>query len=442
MEKSIESQREPAPQGNESPINASIAQAQPAAVQMKSALQESAAQETLTMAEKENQEEKMPDSLAEVLADLDAKGITDYRRYAAVKNYLCFKARDKGVPIAGTFELTPLCNLDCKMCYVHLTKEQMDGRQLLTVGQWKDLMCQAIDAGMMYASLTGGECLTYPGFDELYLYLQSMGVQISVLTNGVLMDEKRVEFFKINPPAVIQLTLYGADDDTYERVTGRRCFQQAYDGIVRLHEAGLPLIVSLTPSRYLGEGGDQLIRLAVSLGLPFNLNPGLFEARTETGRRLDDYDVSLDDYVRYAKLRAGLQHHSLAACPVAALPPTGGDAAGKRCGIRCGAGRSGFSISWDGAMHPCSNFNVITAHPMEQGFVPAWRQINAAAESYPLPTECIGCAYEGVCKGCALEHARAGVGHVNKRVCDTCKRMVSEGFIRFPGVSLNDEKSS
>lgn len=30
------------------------------------------------------------------------------------------KAFEDGIPISGTFELTPRCNFDCKMCYVHL----------------------------------------------------------------------------------------------------------------------------------------------------------------------------------------------------------------------------------------------------------------------------------------------------------------------------------
>lgn len=62
---------------------------------------------------------QVPGSLRELLAQLDAQGVQDYRRYAAVRRYLNFKARDKGLPIAGSFELTPLCNFDCKMCYVH-----------------------------------------------------------------------------------------------------------------------------------------------------------------------------------------------------------------------------------------------------------------------------------------------------------------------------------
>ena len=103
---------------------------------------------------------RQPESLRELLAQLDDQGITDYRRYDAVRRFLSFKAREKNVPISGSFELTPLCNLDCKMCYVHLNKDQMCGASLLGVDVWKDVMRHAIDAGMMYARLTGGECLT------------------------------------------------------------------------------------------------------------------------------------------------------------------------------------------------------------------------------------------------------------------------------------------
>ena len=86
-----------------------------------------------------NESKPQPQSLRELLAQLDAEGITDYRRYQAVRRFLGFKARDRGVPISGTFELTPLCNLDCKMCYVHLRKEQMRGAQLLSTEQWKSI---------------------------------------------------------------------------------------------------------------------------------------------------------------------------------------------------------------------------------------------------------------------------------------------------------------
>ena len=60
----------------------------------------------------------------------------------------------------------------------------------------KDLMHQAWEAGMIYSTLTGGECLAYPGFNELYLYLRGLGCDPSILTNGYFLDERQIEFFQ------------------------------------------------------------------------------------------------------------------------------------------------------------------------------------------------------------------------------------------------------
>ena len=44
----------------------------------------------------------------------------------AATEYLYRKAAAAGVPLSGTFELTPCCNMACKMCYVRMTKAQQE----------------------------------------------------------------------------------------------------------------------------------------------------------------------------------------------------------------------------------------------------------------------------------------------------------------------------
>ena len=60
--------------------------------------------------------------------------------YTLLSKYIAFKARKRGVPICGQFELTPLCNFNCGMCYVHLTPEQLHERDVLSVNEWKKLL--------------------------------------------------------------------------------------------------------------------------------------------------------------------------------------------------------------------------------------------------------------------------------------------------------------
>ena len=160
-------------------------------------------------------------------------------------DYLEPKAREQGVPMHGSFELTPLCNFNCKMCYVHLTKEQMRERSLLTTDQWKEIMRQASEAGMIRATLSGGECLSYPGFKELFLFLHSLGCEVSIITNASLINKEWVQFFKDHMPSIIQITLYGCNDEVYERVTGQRAFKTVIKNIQNAVEAKLPVALNI-----------------------------------------------------------------------------------------------------------------------------------------------------------------------------------------------------
>ena len=374
-------------------------------------------------------EQDLPKTLGQLLKQLDAEGVTDYRRYQAVRRYLDAKARKKGIPLSGTFELTPLCNLDCKMCYVHLSKQQLKGASLLTVAQWKSIIDQAVSAGMMYARLTGGECLTYPGFREIYLYLRSLGVETAILSNGILMDEDMVAFLKANRPSAIQITLYGASEEGYERVTGHRRFGTVMENIRRLKDAGIPLSVVTTPNEFMTDG-EEIVKLLHELGMPIQINAGLIKPQEGTGRGLHDSD--LDTYIAMLRLRKQLRGEVLnEVLSPEELPDVGG-ADGAAFGVRCGAGMSCFAVDWRGGMKPCNCFPTAPQQVLDMGFAEAWRRTHDTAVHFPRPMECEGCQYYGVCKHCVAEHAAgAPCGHANPNICAFGQRMVAEGLLKL-----------
>lgn len=375
------------------------------------------------------------DSLAALLADLNARGASDVQKYSAVKQFLNFKARKKGVPISGSFELTPLCNLDCKMCYVHLNKEQLNGAELLSVDQWKHIMQEAINTGMMYARLTGGECLTYSGFKELYLFLLEKGVEVSLLSNGLLMNDEMVSFLKDHKPAEIQVTLYGSNDDAYEAVTGSRVFRQVAKNIKKIDNAEIAIKIAVTPSEYMKDG-IEIIKYLHSEGLHYAINPGLISPREETGRKLSQVDLS--SYINMLKLQRELNGKDVDnTIDPESLPDPGSKEIEPIQGVRCGAGRSCFSIDWKGNMRPCNTFPCDPVSVLDIGFVEAWKITNHTANNYPLPQECEGCTYKSICKHCVAEHASgAPCGHANPSICEWAKAMVSEGLLTLQPVEI------
>lgn len=306
----------------------------------------------------------------------------------------------------------------------------MQGKELLPVDTWKSLMEQAIHNGLMFASITGGECLTYPGFKELYLFLKSQGVEITVLTNGVLIDDAWVDFFRTNPPAVIQITLYGVDDDEYECVTGQRAFHKVTAALDKLQKAEIPLSISITPNPYM-MNGMELVRFVHARNIPYMINAGLKTPRFETGR--DKTEAPIDSYVSMIRERMILENGKTQELFESEdLPDVRGNETVTTEGIQCAAGKSSFIINWEGVMMPCNTFTSITAKPLETGFDAAWAHINHLANHYPMPVECIGCKYRHICKNCILEHAEAApAGHVNPLVCEFTRSMVKAGIIEL-----------
>ena len=138
------------------------------------------------------------------------------RGSSVLVEHLHRRADVRGIPLSGTFELTPMCSMSCKMCYVRMTAEEgrASGKRLRTVEEWLSLARVMKEQGTLLLLLTGGEPLTYPGFRELYRELRKMGFVISINSNATLIDEETVRWFAEDPPQRINITLYGASDKT------------------------------------------------------------------------------------------------------------------------------------------------------------------------------------------------------------------------------------
>ena len=375
-----------------------------------------------------------PSNGFELLEQLRRKNGKQVQNYQSFAYYLEFRAREKGVPIHGQFELTPLCNFSCRMCYVHLDADQLKGRSVLSVGTWKDLMRQAVDAGMIRATLTGGECLAYPGFEELYLWLHSLGCEVAVLTNGFLMDEKRIEFFKAHRPYAIQVTLYGQNDDVYERVTGQRAFGTVMRHMRLAMEAELPLNISITPNRFLGADVLDTVRAAKSVGCEVLVNSGVFPPREETGRAGQQDNPETEQFLEIYRLLNRLDGIEPVEIDPDRLPPFGGPC--RECretGFLCGGGRSTFVLNWKGVMTPCNRMDIICADALKDGIASAWAEVNRTVAGWPRVPECIGCAYAETCNNCAANILRYGeAGKQPVELCERTKYLVCHGVWRIP----------
>ena len=379
---------------------------------------------------------KEVDSVIDLLEELDREHITGEDKADIYKKYLNFRARMRGVPFCGSFELTPLCNFDCKMCYVHLNRDQMQGRPLLTTEQWIDIMDHAIDAGMMYADLTGGECLSYPGFREIYLHLRSRGIGVVILTNGQLLTEEFADFFAQYPPDSIQITVYGSNEDAYEAVTGRRAFVDVKRAIQLLKDRNLRMFLTTTPSRYMQKDISELLAFLRSTGVRYGVGISSIAARDDTGRKLSDYAPEADLYVRFH--RAQMQFNESPTqtqekiSPISWYIPKGFS---PHTMLTCSSGQSTFHMNWKGEMFPCIPFHSVNRSVLEYGFENCWAWIQEQMKTYMPPAECMICTNRAVCDACAAERTMGILnGALNKSVCEKSEQLVNNGIRTLPDV--------
>ena len=352
--------------------------------------------------------------------------------------FLYNKASRRGVPIGGTFELSPVCNFACRMCYVRKTAAEVASspRGLFTVEQWLAIARDARDAGMLYLLLTGGEPLLWPGLWELYEELARMGLLVSINTNGSLIDEAAVERFKKWPPRRVNITLYGANDATYRRLCGAdHVFSRVDRAIGLLQQAGVPVKLngSLTPDNVADV--DEMIAYAESRGLiyesatymfpPIRREPGMvgrnerFSPQEAAACRLHCYRLQYGED-RYRAFLQGIRTGS--------VPPPGLDESctdpldGK---VRCRAGKASFWITWDGWLTPCGLLPLPKQDLHTKGFIPAWKDLTAACGRMVTSGLCAQCENQGLCHPCAaMAYAETGsTAGVPPYLCQTVQAM-------------------
>ena len=180
-----------------------------------------------------------------------------------LSDYLYRKASQQKVPLMGTFELSPVCNFACKMCYVRKTMHQIsqEGKSLIPWERWLDLARECREAGTLYLLLTGGEPLLWPRFWELYEQLVDMGFLVSINSNGTLINDQAVERFLRRPPRQINITLYGAGTDSYRDLCGNgRAFTAVEQALEKLQIAGIPVKLNCSVTPQNGADMEKIIR--------------------------------------------------------------------------------------------------------------------------------------------------------------------------------------
>ncbi len=320
-----------------------------------------------------------------------------------IKQSVCKRAALKNIPVSGTFELTPRCSLNCKMCYIRMTPEQMKplGSEL-SIDQWIGIAREARDRGLTFLLLTGGEPFLRQDIYELLSALKAMGIIVDINSNGTLIDETVVAKLLEAPPSKINITLYGASRETYEALCGDG---SAYDRVARgidlLKEAGFLVCLNATLTPENAHELEALTQFALDRGLVLRTTgyvmPPSRRGALENAHRLPPKEAGELSF-RSQLLFNGEEEMKRRAMSQLAWEDCYHETAD---GINCLAGRSQFWISWNGKVLPCGMLPEICVDIAGKSFWEAWEQINGTVCHLAASKECGNCPHRRICPSCA-----------------------------------------
>ena len=324
--------------------------------------------------------------------------------------YLHRKASITKTPISGTFELSPLCNMDCKMCYIKMSKEKQESiARLRTNEEWLNLAKEARDEGMLFLLLTGGEPFLVKNFKELYIELHKMGFCISINSNGTMIDEEVIEWLKKYPPMRINMTLYGASDETYERLCNNpKGFTQVTKALSLLKENNIQVKLNCSVTPYNKDDLKEMMDFAEEHDLVIQATAYMFPPLRKDESKIGQNDrFTAEDAALYG---AYISAYSNGIDNFKAYVDSGQLAiydADDECGIvegdhmRCRAGITSFWMTWEGKMLPCGMIPDNGLDPWEVGFNTAWENAKNIVKDIKLPVKCAACGKKNECKACA-----------------------------------------
>ncbi len=325
--------------------------------------------------------------------------------YGNFSDWMHQRVGNQRIPISGSIEVTQRCNLRCQHCYIPLEKRASRGMRELSLVELKRIVDEVTDAGCLWLLLTGGEPFLRRDLIDIYIYARRKGLLLSLFTNGTLLNQQIVDYLAEWRPFNIEITLYGATQETYEQVTGiPGSYTRCRRGIDLLLERKLPLglktMVMINNCHEL----DKMKSLAASLGVKFRIDPIINPALDGSGRpikfRLQPkaiVDLESSDPERSNLLREQFREKKY-------IPFSD-----QRMYL-CSAGKQGFHVDAQGRLSACISTRQSSYDLRVGSFKEGWDVflLQEIIREYSNRIPCLGCELRLVCPQCPalaeLEH--------------------------------------
>ena len=321
------------------------------------------------------------------------------------------KAIERKKPISCMIGLTFHCNLKCRMCAYSYPHGSIHCEKPIRFDEWKTLLLQLRDIGIVELGITGGEPLSHPDFREIYTFASSLGFKITLKANGTLLSDDLKNLFSEYVPDCTMITIYGGSPETYRDVTGSAdAYDKVVDAIKFFNGLKTHLTVTQTMVKQNVHDIQKIFNLITPFGLKLNscndihkhINPNVktdyMDMRLTPAQRVclsSNYICDAENALAEAEILEKEKYRREKRIPKS----YNNTSEEKREAAYCFDALTGFFLDADGTMRYCQEYSTPPYYPLRDGILKSWEDMFSEMDKYFYNLDfCEDCEYKKYCK--------------------------------------------
>ncbi len=320
---------------------------------------------------------------------------------------------EKARPVRAYLEITSRCNFKCRHCYI----SQREKAKELGKDEWFDVFAQLRETGVLALTFAGGEFFLHPDWPELVRNARENRFALRFLTNGAHVDREAAKIIADAKPLRVEVSLYGPDETTYEKLTGDgNNFKRAIQGITLLLVYGIKLVIKYPLLHSTWQGYEKALGLANNFRVPLWYDYHLVPSAVEP-EMANPESLSFEELAEFFESQGTTDDEENDDTQFDADAPV------------CDIAKRGIVISSRGEVFPCPRLRVSAGSVRKKPIAEIWKMSPILTDLRKLNksdrTECIKCLYRTICRSCPA-HAFSEHGSLIKPATGDCLGTLAE----------------
>src|ERR1700685_4618986 len=168
------------------------------------------------------------------------------------------------IPLAGLAALAHRCPLQCPYCSNPVELDR--GGSELTTQEWKKVLSELAEIGVLQIHFSGGEPTARKDLVELFKHASNVGLYSNLITSAVLLSREKLAALADAGLCHVQISFQGNEPVVADRVAGLKDSHRKKLEVAKwTRELDLPLTVNAVMHRQNLHQLPDLIQMAVDL---------------------------------------------------------------------------------------------------------------------------------------------------------------------------------